>query len=143
MKSIADVNVVFPILVAWHVHHGAAWRWWETQGDETVALCWPVRMAVLRLLTHALAMNGKPVSTDQALGAWDEFTSDPRTCWIESPPPSHEAVFRSRLKGRTPSPNLWTDAWLAALAVSLGHRMTSFDAGFRSFELLNFEHLTG
>ena len=44
-----------------------------------------------------------------------------------------------RLAGATP--NLWTDAWLAATAESQGVGLTSFDTGFRSFALRNFELL--
>ena len=39
------------------------------------------------------------------------------------------------------SPNLWTDAWLAALADAAGAGLTSFDSGFSKFELRKFELL--
>lgn len=44
---------------------------------------------------------------------------------------------------RTASPNLWTDALLAAWAEATGCRLTSFDGGFRSFAGLEFEWLRG
>ena len=141
MSTIVDVNVVFPILLAWHAHHEIAWRWWNDRLDGKVSLCWPVRLGVLRLLTNPKAMNGRPVSPDQALEAWRQFARDPRTRWTESVPSSHEQHFRNLVAGRTASPNLWTDAWLAALSISAAFRLTSFDAGFRVFGLTNFEHL--
>jgi hypothetical protein len=36
--------------------------------------------------------------------------------------------------GRQPTPNLWKDAWLAALARSLDHELVTFDRGFKSFD---------
>lgn len=141
MKTVADVNVLFAITVEAHVHHEAAWTWWEGQGDGDVGLCWQTRLAVLRLLTNRKAMNEHPVSPEEALDAWDELAADPRTFWLDDTAPSHEKWFRQFITGRIPSPNLWADAWLAALAASEGFNLTSFDSDFRSFGLSDFEHL--
>jgi predicted nucleic acid-binding protein len=37
--------------------------------------------------------------------------------------------------------NLWNDAWLAALAMSLDYEMTTFDRGFKSFRGLKLRLL--
>jgi predicted nucleic acid-binding protein len=37
--------------------------------------------------------------------------------------------------------NSWTDAWLAALAMSLDYEMTTFDRGFKSFRDLKLRLL--
>ena len=37
---------------------------------------------------------------------------------------------------------VWTDAWLASLALSLDYELTTFDRGFKSFQGLNLELLT-
>lgn len=42
---------------------------------------------------------------------------------------------------REPSPDLWTDAWLAALAQAHGCEMVTFDGGFRSFAKLKLRLL--
>jgi predicted nucleic acid-binding protein len=39
------------------------------------------------------------------------------------------------------SPKLWTDAWIAALALEHGCRVVSFDADFAKFPGLDFLHL--
>ncbi len=140
MKALADVNVLFALLIAGHPHHGTAWRWWQECGDGTVALCWPTRLGVLRLLTNGTAMHGHPVAPETALVAWESLALDPRTFWLD-PAATHERFFRKFVNGREPSPNLWNDAWLAALAASESCRLTSFDADFKSFELPKFEHL--
>ena len=143
MTRLADVNVVFAILVENHVHHDAAWKWWMTREDASVGFCLPVRLGILRLLTNATAMDGGAISPSDALAAWDAFSDDPRTVGLEIPAQSHELHFRRLVKGRRASPNLWTDAWLAALAEALAIGLTSFDAGFRSFSLRDFELLQG
>ncbi len=141
MKSLVDVNVLFALLVEAHVHHPVAWDWWERQEDGAVVLCWPTRLGVLRLLTNSRAMAGSPVLPDEALAAWQTFADDSRTAWSD-PISAHEVHFRGYVSGRQPAPNLWTDAWLAAHAESMGIRLTSFDADFHSFGLADFEHLT-
>lgn len=118
MKSVADVNVLFALLVSNHPHHTPAWNWWRAQTDDAVALCWMTRLGVLRLLTNSKVMNGSPLGNQEALNAWDALAQDPCTFWSDA-----------------------SDAWLAAHAESQGWRLTSFDADFRSFALTDFEHL--
>lgn len=143
MKTLVDVNVVFAIVVERHVHHPIAWRWWESQAADSIGLCLPVRLGLLRLLTNARAMENSPVSPDQALAAWDEMEADERTFGIGNPTGASEACFRKNVIDRQPTPNLWTDALLAAWAAASGCRLTSFDGGFRSFPNLDFEWLQG
>jgi predicted nucleic acid-binding protein len=96
-------------------------------------LCLLTRMAVLRLLTNRVAMNGSPVAPQVALDAWRELATDPRTFFLDAIPVAHERSFASLVAGREPTPNLWSDAWLAALAQSLDHEIVTFDRGFKSF----------
>lgn len=140
MKTLADVNVLFALLVAGHPHHLPAWQWWQRQPDGNVGLCWLTRMAVLRLLTNTKAMGGQPVVPKAALVAWDTLSADPRCQWLDADA-AQEPFLRRFVTGRQASPNLWSDAWLAALAQSKGWQLTSFDSDFRSFPLLQFEHL--
>ena len=140
MKTVADVNVLFAILVAGHTHHAVAWDWWEQQAPASVILCWPTRLGVLRLLTNTIAMRAHPVQPETALSAWEALAADARAAWSE-PIAGHELYFRRYVSGRKPAPNLWNDAWLAAHAESLGVGLTSFDRDFRAFELTAFAHL--
>lgn len=143
MIKLADINVVFALLVDGHEHHPAAWAWWEKQPEDGVAWALPVKLGILRLLSNARTMQGEPLEPEKALDAWEKFANDPRTREAEFPSIAHESVLRRLVSGRKTTPNLWTDAWLAALAESLTIGLTSFDAGFRSFGLRNFEQLQG
>lgn len=140
MTSIADLNVLLPILVGNHAFHSSAWGWWEARPDASVGLCLLTRLGVLRLLTNSKVMAGNPVTPLEALSAWESLAEDPRCVWVECGA-DHESFFRQFVTDRPSSPNLWTDAWLAALAASNGFRLTSFDADFRSFQLPDFELL--
>jgi len=142
MTCIADANVLFPLLVQGHVAHEVAMGWWDEQSDGTVGTCLLTRLAVLRLLSNRVAMNGKAVRPKEALAAWQRLEEDPRSIHIDSEPARHEHRFASLVTGRDPTPNLWTDAWLAALALSLDYEMTTFDRGFRSFRGLKVRLLT-
>ena len=116
--------------------------WWQEQSDGTVGTCHLTRLAVLRLLSNRVAMNGEPVKPKEALAAWYQLANDPRSIQIDSEPATHEHRFASLVTGREPTPSLWTDAWLAALAMSLDYEVTTFDRGFRSFRGLRVNLLT-
>jgi toxin-antitoxin system PIN domain toxin len=141
MTCIADANVLFPLLVQGHAAYEVAKAWWDEQPDATVGTCLLTRMAVLRLLTNRVAMNGAPVRPDDAVKAWSKLSDDPRSFHIDAEPADHELRFVSLVSSREPSPNLWTDAWLAALAISLDYEFTTFDRGFKSFRGLKLQLL--
>jgi hypothetical protein len=54
-----------------------------------------------------------------------------------------DALLRRFVASRSPTPNPWSDAWLAAHAEALGYGLTSLDADFRSFRLNQFDWLRG
>ena len=141
MTCIADANVLFPLLVQGHTAYEVAKAWWDEQPDATVGTCLLTRLAVLRLLSNRVAMNGAPVSPDDALKAWHRLSDDPRSFHIDAEPADHEPRFVSLVSSREPTPNLWTDAWLAALAMSLDYEFTTFDRGFKSFRGLKLRLL--
>jgi toxin-antitoxin system PIN domain toxin len=142
MTCIADANVLFPLLVQGHAAHDVANRWWDQQDDGAVGICLVTRLAVLGLLTNRIAMNGAPVAPAEALDAWKRLAEDPRSVQVEHNPAGHETRFVSLVAGRDPTPNLWTDAWLAALAMALDCEMATFDRGFKSFRGLKLRLLT-
>lgn len=76
------------------------------------------------------------------MGAVDKLISDSRTSWVDQAPQSHARHWRANIARREPSPDLWTDAWLAALAQSTESKMATFDRGFRSFAKLKLRLLT-
>lgn len=142
MTCIADASVLFPLLVQGHVAHETAMGWWREQADGAVGTCLLTRLAVLRLLSNRVAMNGIPVKPKEALAAWQQLADDPRSFYVESEPSAHEHRFASLVTGREPTPNLWTDVWLAALALSLDYEIATFDRGLRSFRSVRVKLLS-
>ena len=83
-------------------------------------------IGVLRLLTTAAAMDGKPLHMDQAWGAYDKLYDDDRVVFLPEPP-GVEAHFRAYTSGRIASPKVWADAWLLAFADAAGGSVVTFD----------------
>lgn len=142
MRYIADANVLLPVLAEGHAHRAPAVEWWESCDDNDVGLSLPVRMALLRLLSNALLMGSSTLRPEQAWDVVDELINDPRILLIDRVPQAHAQHWRANIAGRQPSPNLWTDAWLAALAQATDCEMTTFDKGFRSFARLKLRLLS-
>lgn len=141
MHSIADANVLLPLLTEGHAHRDPAEAWWEVCADGEVGLSLPVRMALLRLLTNQRVMGSSTLRPSQAWNAVQCLIDDPRVSVVEQVPSSHTKLWYDNVARREPTPDLWTDAWLAALAQAHGCEMVTFDRGFRSFSKLKLRLL--
>lgn len=141
MRCIADANVLLPLLTEGHAHREPANRWWEACGDGDVGLSLPVRMALLRLLTNSRVMGSGTLRPSQAWAAVQCLIDDPRVSVVEQAPTAHAKVWHDNVARREPTPALWTDAWLAALAQARDCEMVTFDRGFRSFSKLKLRLL--
>jgi toxin-antitoxin system PIN domain toxin len=141
LRYVADTNVLLPVLAQGHAHREPALEWWDACDDGDAGLCVPVRMAILRLLTNVRIMGSGTLRPAQAWDALGQLIGDPRICLIEQTPHTHTKHWHSNIVRREPSPELWTDAWLAALAQASDCEMVSFDRGFRSFSKLKLRLL--
>lgn len=110
-----------------HVHHLAADRWWNTAASP-IAFTRYTQTSVLRLLTTYAAMDGKPLTMDEAWQSYDRFYSDDRITFMPEPPGA-DALFRKYAAGPTSSPKFWADAWLLAFAEAAGGTVITFDRG--------------
>ena len=99
-------------------------------------------MALLRLLSNARGMGPDTLHPERAWEVVGELIGDPRVVVIEQPPLSHASYWLACVDGRVPSPDLWTDAWLAALALATDSERTTFDRGFLAFNKLKLRLLT-
>jgi toxin-antitoxin system PIN domain toxin len=123
--NFPDVNVWMALLLENHVHREAALLWWRA-ADATIAFTRFTQMSVLRLLTTAAAMDGKPLSLNDAWRAYDRLFADERIGLMPEPP-EIEKRFRQNTRGRSASPKLWADAWLLAFAQSADGILVTFD----------------
>ena len=113
------------LLLENHAHREAAQLWWQAT-DATIAFTRFTQISVLRLLTTAAAMDGKPLSFNEAWRAYDRLFADERVGLMPEPA-EVEKRFRQNTRGPSASPKLWADAWLLAFAQSANGILVTFD----------------
>jgi len=139
--DLLDVNVWLALADENHRRHRRARRYWEEESAARLAFCRVTMLGFLRLATHSKVMNGQPFSAPQAWQAYHAFRVLPEVEFLSDPPTLDETL--SAWAGQPDFPtNLWTDAYLAALALSTNARLVSFDSDFHRFTALQFLHIS-
>lgn len=126
MATFPDVNVWLAVLTADHAHRAAAKRWWEEDTSPTLAFVRLTQLGLLRLLTTASVMCGKPLTMPEAWAAYDRLFEDARVAFLTETP-ELEAALRRRTATPECSPKLWNDAWLLAFAEETRGKVVTFD----------------
>ncbi len=137
MKYLADVNVVFPLLVSWHQHRDPALRWFNSASAGDIGLCRLTRLGALRLLCNTQVMGSDVLAPRTALEALAILENDERIELLHEPD-GVDTALKPFVTGRATTPNLWSDAYLAAFAVVVDLKLVSFDRGFSRFAGLDF-----
>jgi len=140
MKVLPDVNVLFPLLVSRHSHRDAAVEWFDSTGVAEVGLCRLARLGVLRLLCNPAVMGPDVLRPEGALDALKVLESDERIVCVPEPPGLDRALWDC-VAGCVSTPNLWSDAYLAAFALVSQIEVVTFDRGFGKFPRLRFRQL--
>ena len=135
-NDLLDANVWLALTAEAHTHHRRAKAYWETEAAPTVVLCRVTQMAFLRLLTNRSVMGAQVLSPAAAWAKCTEFLALPEVRLAAEPVAVEDTWKRYCASSRT-SPNLWTDAYLAAFAMTAGMRMVTFDKGFSKFDGLD------
>ena len=139
MTDLLDVNVWLALADADRKHHAVAKAYWLQLDVSLLAFCRISMLGFLRLSTQPKVLSFTP-STQEAWNLYRQYISDPRVVFLNEPPD-----FETSMEKLTSSPGfvhrLWTDAYLAALAVALGCRLVSLDSDFQTFKGLNFLQL--
>ncbi len=120
-----DVNVWLALAAPEHVHAAAARRWWEYETNPIV-FSRITQLGLLRLMTTAAAMDGKPLTMIEAWRVHDRLFDDDRVGFAAEPA-EVEARFRKHTADRTASHKLWADAWLLAFAQAAHGILVTFD----------------
>lgn len=138
MTDLLDVNVWLALADADHRQHAVAQAYWLDASP--VAFCRVSMLGFLRLSIQPLVLSFTP-SIRQAWSLYHQYLADPHVVFLNEPPD-----FDTSMEKLTSAPGfvhrLWTDAYLAALAIASDCRLVSLDADFQSFDGLQFLHLT-
>jgi len=100
-------------------------------GDEAFALCPPVLIGLVRILTHPRVFR-PPDTHEQAFAFVHSLLSHPNAMLL-NPGRQHVALFESLCRQSDARGDLVTDAYLAALAVEAGATVVTLDEDFARF----------
>ncbi|MCL2454032.1 MAG: PIN domain-containing protein [Micrococcales bacterium] len=141
--KLVDANVLIYSVDSDCTHHDAARRWMDEalSDSERVVLPWLCLVAFVRITTHP-RLYDHPLTITQALDIVD--------AWLSAPPvrtdvPTAGLVGRLRqaLEQTGVGGNLVNDAYLAALAITVGADLVSFDTDFARFSDLTWINPAG
>lgn len=137
--DLPDVNVWLALSASHHPHHRRARAYWENEAAPEISFCRVTMLGLVRLLMQPRVMGDAALPPVQALGLWQRWLQLPEVS-LRAEPAACEATLQS-LAAPTLPPRLLTDAYLAALALSGGLRLVSFDLDFLRFSGLDLLHL--
>jgi toxin-antitoxin system PIN domain toxin len=127
MTYLPDVNVWIALAAERHTLHHAARRWFSGLREEKIAFCRLTQLGFLRLLTNKHVMQEEVMRPDEAWEAYRALRSDRRIGYLAEPNDLPE-TWQAFTEGPLSSPNLWTDAYLCALAHAGHLNLVTFDA---------------
>jgi toxin-antitoxin system PIN domain toxin len=136
--TLIDTNVLVYATFADAPEHDRAREWLEArlaEGDGTVALCWPVVYAFLRLITSPRVFGQHAVTVREGWAVAAAYLTQPAVRVVT--PGSGHASIAAELAD---TPGLRSDdvpdVEIAALAIEHGLVLASHDHGFRRFSRL-------
>ena len=127
--KLVDANVWLAISADGHTHHAKAKDWFNTQAEQDCAMCRVAQMALPRHLTNSKIMGVNVQTQAEAWQTHDKLANDPRVIFLNEPA-MMDTAFRGFTQATSPSHGVWTDAYLAAFAVSSQAQLVTFDQGF-------------
>ena len=147
--DLPDINVWLALAVQEHPHHQAALRYWATaQAERTregaaaaragsgsrLWFCRVTMLGLVRLLCQPKAVGPGALDTLAAWMLYAQYRALPHIGLLPEPENCDDALRALVGSGPLP-PRLWADAYLAALSLSAGLRLVTFDRDFERFGL--------
>ncbi len=147
--DLPDINVWLALAVQEHPHHQAALRYWATAQAErnhadaaaaarrarpSLWFCRVTMLGLVRLLCQPKAVGPGALDTPAAWTLYAQYRALPHIGLLPEPEGCDDALRALVGAGSLP-PRLLTDAYLAALSMSAGLRLVTFDQDFERFGL--------
>lgn len=133
---LPDINVWLALTFEAHRRHPTSRTWFESVGDSRCAFCRLTQMGFLRLANSPAVFADEALSLAEAWSCYDQLRDDPRVGYAPEPV-GLDRLWRAYTVGRSRSPGVWNDAYLAAFGEAAGITVVSFDRGFRRFRNLD------
>jgi toxin-antitoxin system PIN domain toxin len=135
--DLPDLNVWLALTASQHPHHAQALTYWEQQASSRVLFCTVTALGLVRLLSQPKLMGAAVLGSAEASALLQEFRREPGVAMAA---PEHDGwdLFHAMLTTLELPARHHTDAYLAALAISNGWRLVSFDRAFERFQGLNW-----
>ncbi len=133
--NLIDTNILIYATFSDAPEHGRARGWLQEQladGEGTVAFCWPVVYAFVRLITSPRVFGAHAVSVSRGWATAASYLAQP-AARIVTPGPGHEAIAADLAVTPGLRSDDVPDLELAALAIEHGLVLASHDHGFRRF----------
>ena len=127
---LPDVNVWLALSSPRHIHSSVCTEWLDTIDLEGLAFCRVTQMGLLRLLTNASVMGGDVLASRDAWRVYQTILTDERVGFAPEPLVLEEQ-WKKLTSQKQPTPNVWTDAYLAAFAHSAAMRLVTLDRAVR------------
>ena len=136
--KIFDLNVILYAANRSAKHHRTALAHWEAamRSDAPVGLAWTVILGFLRLTTRPSVFRN-PLTPEEAVQRVRRWLANPNVR-IVGELEGHFEILAKLLAETGTGGNLTTDAHLAAIALSRGAILVSFDTDFARFHGLRW-----
>lgn len=138
VQVLSDLNVLLALASNWHVHHKHAIDWMSRREPGEVVVIRVVQLGMLRLL-NSPAFSRETRTAAECWEVWEGIRKDERIKFVEAEPLGIDEQFKAFMSGHKVAPKLWTDAYLAAFAVTGGYRLATLDRGFARYPGLEVE----
>jgi toxin-antitoxin system PIN domain toxin len=131
--DLPDLNVWLALAWPEHSHHQHAVRYWEQQAAAQVLFCTVTALGLVRLVCQPKLMGTTVKNAAEASALLEALCQQPG---VQLAAPEHVGweVFHQLPRSAELPARLCTDAHLAALAITNGWRLVSFDRDFERFE---------
>ena len=136
--TLVDTNVLVYATSTDAPEHDRARAWLEerlSEADGTVALCWPVVYAFVRLVTSPRVFGGHAVAVKDGWAVAAAYFAQPAVRLV-TPGAGHAAIAAELAETPGLRSDDVPDIEIAALAVEHGLVLASHDHGFRRFARL-------
>jgi len=130
--SFPDINVWLAVVVERHVLNRAASAWWNQDQSDAIGFCRFTQLGLLRHLSNAATMKGKPLTNRQAWKTYEALQADARVRFFPEWP-ALDGLLKTYSDINQAATNLWGDAYLAAYAAVNGATLVTFDKGFAKY----------